>query len=240
MSDVALFIVEGEKAEPRFLGKLYRSFVGDKDSEFYVYNTNLHVLISSLFEDGDLDDDLDLLRALRERDPDNDVLYGRYTDVYLVFDMDPHDERFDPESIRKMLNHFDDSADNGKLFLNYPMLESFRHLRSLDDEGFVEREIHISDVPGYKEIVDRECCPQLKQLNSYDRGTFCAIIARNLEKAGVLVDGRKEISIKDYLSWGNTDIFDVQCEELRTKGMLYVLNTSVFIVVDYNPSEFFS
>ncbi len=240
MSDVALFIVEGEKAEPRFLGKLYKSFVGNRDSKFHVYSTNLHVLVSSLFTNGDLDEDLDLLRVLRERDPDDEILYGRYTDVYLVFDMDPHDKGFNPERIRKMLNHFDDSSDNGKLFINYPMLESFRHLRSLDDEEYVERKISISDVPEYKRIVDMECLPQLKQLNTYDEKIFSAIIARNLEKAGVLLDGRKEISMDDYLSWGNTDLFDVQCEELCARGLLYVLNTSVFIVVDYNPSVFFS
>jgi len=46
----------------------------------------------------------------------------------------------------------------GKLYLNYPMIESYQHLKSLPDEEYINRKISVSLQPGskYKELVRNE------------------------------------------------------------------------------------
>ena len=53
---------------------------------------------------------------------------------------------------------FVDAADMGKLYINYPMIESYRHLCQLPDGNFAERKIPVSLQPGkeYKALVEQE------------------------------------------------------------------------------------
>lgn len=46
----------------------------------------------------------------------------------------------------------------GKLYINYPMLESYQHLWSLPDNDYAERKISVSLQPGrkYKALVKNE------------------------------------------------------------------------------------
>ena len=132
MTRTVLFIVEGEKSEPQFLRKLWNTCPGP-EVKTYSYGTNLHRLIKDLFSEGYLDEDLDIQRHLLSEETDEDkkrLLEGTYNDIFMIFDLDPQDSNVDFEKIRKMLDFFDDSADNGKLYINYPMLESYKHIKS--------------------------------------------------------------------------------------------------------------
>ena len=53
---------------------------------------------------------------------------------------------------------FVDAADMGRLYINYPMIESYQHLCRLPDDDFAERKIPVSLQPGkeYKALVERE------------------------------------------------------------------------------------
>ena len=48
-----------------------------------------------------------------------------------------------------------DSTDIGKLYINYPMIESYQHLEFIPDLEFYKRKIPVSLRPGikYKELV---------------------------------------------------------------------------------------
>lgn len=238
MTDSALFIVEGSKAEPKFLRKLYGCYVGN-DAEIVSYGTNVHVLIDSLFDGDELDEDLDIMNIIRELDPDSDVPNRKFTDKYLVFDMDPHDSKFNPSRLRKMMMFFDDSADNGKLFVNYPMLESYRHLKCEWDPEYNGRMFRLEDMWDYKGAVNRESYPSIKQLNKHDRKLFDMLIHMNLEKAGNITRGHPIDSKEDYFGTGATEIYDAVMQELEVRKRIPVLNTSLFIPVDYNPDLIF-
>jgi hypothetical protein len=54
-----------------------------------------------------------------------------------------------------MLKYFNDSTNQGKLFINYPMMESYKHFNKLPDDGFKERIIKAGEIKDYKEIVDK-------------------------------------------------------------------------------------
>ena len=57
-----------------------------------------------------------------------------------------------------MQHCFADLTDMGKLYLNYPMIESYLHLKSIPDEEYINRKIPVSLQPGdkYKGVVKSE------------------------------------------------------------------------------------
>jgi len=238
-----LFITEGSRTEPKFLENIWKKY--RKDSvEIYSYKTNIHVLIGEIFHGDQIDEDLDLLQYLISREKDiseKKKLQRRFTDIFLVFDMDMHDQRADMGRLGTMLRVFNDSADDGKLYVNYPMLESYRHLKSLDDKEFKERAVEVSRFPEYKCIVGMECCNNLKNIDDYDLRTFQTIILLHLKKANFILNGVYELpSVKEFESWEGADILKMQQKKMEKDGSVYVLNTSLFNVVDYRPSDFLS
>ncbi|MDY5577675.1 MAG: hypothetical protein SPF70_09470 [Lachnospiraceae bacterium] len=47
-----------------------------------------------------------------------------------------------------MQRYFCDSADVGKLYINYPMLESYQHLEQIPDNEYENRQISVTLQPG--------------------------------------------------------------------------------------------
>jgi len=91
-----------------------------------------------MFEDND-PSDMDLLQLLKSREPDpvKRALFDEfYSDILLIFDLDPHDPGFAPEKISRMAKYFVESSDMGKLYINYPMVEAFYHMASIPDPNF--------------------------------------------------------------------------------------------------------
>lgn len=81
-----------------------------------------------------------------------------FTNIFLVFDYERHDPKFSEKKILNMQKKFSDTTDMGKLYINYPMIESYQHLKSLPDEGYKDRKVPVSLQPGkmYKKLVSNE------------------------------------------------------------------------------------
>ena len=232
-----LFVVEGERDDPRFLRKLIGTFFEVRPENVFSYGTNIHALLESACGEDGIDGDVDLVQLLMERagDEDRAMLRQRFTDVFLVFDLDPQDPRYDPDRIDAALRHFDDSTDNGKLYINYPMLESYRHMSFVGDPSYMDRTVMAEDIRRYKRIVGEQGCQELKDLGRITREQFTTVIMMNLEKANRILGGTGVPSAAEYLGWGGSDIFAVQRRMLESEGKLYVLNTSLFNPVDFMP-----
>lgn len=239
-----LFVVEGHDDE-KFLKRMLRVCNISCDNNEYVYESSIHVLISSLFTDDMLDEDLDVLMSLKEREKDDnkkEILSKGFENIYFVFDLDPQDNNADYEKISKLLDFLDDPTDNGKLYINYPMLESYRHLTSLHDQKFKGRKVSLSVLNRglYKSIVDRECHKGLKQNANYDEKCFITITKMHMMKMNYILNGEYELMSEDeFLNSTGSDVFNEQHRLMENDGEVYVLNTSVFIVADYKPSLFF-
>ena len=241
MSDI-LFIVEGEKAEPMFIEKMCRYFRGDS-VRIHSYCANIHRLTEALFGNGEeLDEDIDVILHLRskEKDPEKRKIFDNtFSDIFLVFDMDPQDPRTNADKLEKMLTFFNDPTDNGKLYLNYPMLESYKHLRSLDDPQFADRKVGISDIKGYKTAVHYESHPMLKDVTNYTKEIFEELSLMHLKKANRIVRGSFVLpSLKEFLALNGPEILKAQREIISKEYSLYVLNTCIFNIIDYRPSDF--
>ena len=240
-----LYIVEG-KTESDLLKRLWDRFEPDNGYEVYIYNTNIHVLIQSLFCDGNLDEDLDIVRELRSQEKDEEkrsILGKRFEYVYMIFDFDPQDFRANYDRIGQMLDHFNDPGGNGRLYLNYPMTESFRHLKSLSDADFKDRKVSLDILREgeYKRLVDLESGKEFKQLNIYTRDTFTSIIRLHLQKENYILNGIFEMMGEDeFFGLTGSELLNMQVESIEKEDSIYVINTCIFTVVEYMPSVFFS
>ena len=127
-----LFITEGENDEIIFIDKIFKKCYPNVQYDYYSYTTNIHTLVKLLFSDSEeIDEYLDIKSVLREHEKNEykrEKLSKTYSDIILVFDFDPHDSQAQFEKIKKMLMFFNDSTNNGKLYINYPMMQSYRHI----------------------------------------------------------------------------------------------------------------
>lgn len=239
-----LYIVEGCD-DKKLMDKLWNRFEPENKYETYVFSTNIHVLIDLLFEGDELDEDLDLLKVLRsecsDRDPEG-ILKKKFQYIYLVFDFDPHDKKTDVVKIGKLMDFLRDPADNGRLFLNYPMVESYRHMKDPDDKEFISRTIpmEVLRTGKYKETVDRESGNMMKQNASYTKEFFISVIKAHLRKENYILTSRPDMmSEEEFFEISGSEVLSRQVESMEHDGVLFVLNTCIFNIVEYMPSNFF-
>jgi hypothetical protein len=232
-----LLLVEGEKLEVNLLNKLLAIYSLDVNYEIYPYKTNIYELYERMFKGNEEDlDVLDLLGILKERDHDSKILNEDYSDIILVFDYEPQDNRFSEERINLMLSYFNESTDNGKLYINYPMAESFKHIKSIPDSDYKERAVDFSVLSSgkYKELVSKES--KFTDINIYSKQIFNSIIIHNIRKAYYIT--KSEYDIEDikagYYELEPIEILKKQNYVLINSKQIYVLNTCLFYICDYN------
>lgn len=238
-----LFVVEGKKDEPRLLKGMYRVLMGTKTENMFVYGTTIHHLLRKMSSDGTWDDDLDLVSVLKEdaSEEDSKMLDQDFSDVYLVFDMDPQDRIYNEGLLSEAIRFFDDSTENGKLYLNYPMMQSYKHLKEPYDEDFLDRTVSLDDIrKGYKELVDQEAYDGIKDIGKFTEETYIMLIILNLRKANRMMNDDKGLPDSDeYAGWDLSDILEIQKQKLSAESRIFVINTSVFNAVDFNPGLIF-
>ena len=185
-----LILYEGSRGEPRFI-KRHFEVLGKAGS--YVplcYGCNLYNLYDHLSQnapDGDFST-VDLPTLLRSGPPlpsqaDRTVLSQTFTDIFLVFDLDIHDNTHTLEEkvkiLRQLSEVYSDSSDNGLLLIDSPMVESYRDY-SKDEKGNfrLNEPISISDSKRYKEIVGKRGVQG--NVTSYKRELFTRLTMLNI------------------------------------------------------------
>ena len=162
-----LLIVEGQRREPQLLERELEVFGLADHRKIVPPGTDIHALLD--FIDNQYEgayEDIDLREVvadyLGDRADDASelgaILCREYTDVLLVFDFDPQDNRFDADGIRRLQSAYCDSTDLGQLYVNYPMVEAYR---DFDDElgwdylGALVPAVAVFCGPGYKDATAR-------------------------------------------------------------------------------------
>ena len=155
-----LFVFEGDEREPRLYRTLERLyFPRQNDNIICSFGNNIYDLYSELQED---DGDGDIVALMRERLADrgdrtlDGIRNSDISEIFLFFDYDFQNSQLSLDEINrrveKMLTLFDDETDNGKLYINYPMIESIRYTKELPDEAYVYY------------TVERDACKDFKRL----------------------------------------------------------------------------
>lgn len=235
-----LFITEGEPDEPDFIKKFLEICIPNVEYNIYPYTTTIHTLAKSIFnKNGEIDEDLDIKKVLKEQEKDlmkKIILQKDYTDIILVFDFEPHCDSPEFEKVEKMLEYFNDSSNMGKLYINYPMMQSYKHFKSLPDDEFKDRKIETMDASNYKTIVHKES--NYIRLKDYNFPIFMKIIGYHLMKANYIITKRYELMNKtEYVNLDYKKIYNIENTNNKKEQFVDVLNTFVFFAIDFNPTN---
>ena len=230
-----LIVTEGLKPESRIMNSLFSVYKLDAKHEIVHYGTDIYVLHDEMFIN-ESPDDMDLLQVLKSREKNSDIkimLEQKFTDILLIFDFDPQATTFEPKKIRSMTEHFTDSTDMGKLYINYPMIEAYYHMKSIPDASYNERTASLSELKvsnkddGYKARVDKESCFRSKKaLNRYECDE---VLRQNIEKGWLISGGFSDTELPNCCL-----ILDKQLERLDKEQVIHVLCTCIYYAVEYN------
>ncbi len=231
-----LVLVEGAKTDVRLMNHLLKIYGISTNHTIVSYNTNIYTLYNEMFRDN-APEEIDLLQMLKERehDPEKKLIFDvHYSDMLLIFDLDPHAPDFSADKIRRMSEFFVESSDMGKLYINYPMVEAFYHMSNIPDSGYNSRYAAMAELTAgeYKQRVNRENRNHNYSKFAISKCECDTVIRQNIEK-GFLITGNNaehELPLPDPVK-----ILNVQLNTIEREQRMLVLCTCAFYIVEYNP-----
>lgn len=162
-----LFVFEGAKREPALFQTIFHLFFPHaKDKILCSYNNNIYNLYKEMHPDEDVftQDIVSVLRQQWQGKPNNpfkDINQtSDFSEVFLFFDYDCHHQNKNQtltvqqlnNRLKEMLAFFNNETENGKLYLNYPMIESIRYTKQLPDKNYNSYIIPLSECGNFKQI----------------------------------------------------------------------------------------
>ena len=143
-----LFVFEG-KADKTYFEAIKRLFFPAKSETFLcTYNSNIYSLYTKLKSHDALKEmlEVDTVSVLKEillekgDETLKDIREDEVSEIYLFFDYDfQEDSRMLEENnsrLSELLGYFTDETGRGKLYINYPMVESLRYTKELPDNNY--------------------------------------------------------------------------------------------------------
>lgn len=229
-----LVLVEGEKTDVRLMRQLFNIYELDAQYEIVSYGTNIYTLYNAMFANEE-PEFLNILQVLKEREKDQErklIFDEKYSDILLIFDLEPQDPQFSEEKIMRMASHFIESSDMGKLYLNYPMVESFYHMKSIPDAEYNSRFARLSELTEhtYKRRVNTENRNHDYSKFAVNRRECNIVIKQNVGKAwDIIKEKGTEIFSPEAIK-----VLEKQLFHIRENKLVFVLCTCIFFIVDYN------
>lgn len=233
-----LFIVEGKKTEPLLVDSFNKHLSLGTKTNIFVYGTTIYDLYDKLSEDDYLNIAL-FLKSIAKNKRDREMLSKSFQGIYLIFDFDPHHELFCIEKIKKMQKYFNESIDRGLLLINYPMIEAFKHLKTIPDFEFIDRTISKENVLKYKELVGRES--NYTNHTKYNRYIIILIILHHIIKISYIVNNEKKLPSLNELEEliKSETLIDKQYERYLNDN-LSVVACFFFYVLEMKGAHFYT
>lgn len=256
-----LFIFEGKKREPRIFKTIQWLYFTENDQLIFSFCNNIHNLYKELHDvfegDGDI---VSVLResAIQRGDHSLDEITtsSDVSEIYLFFDYDFQEKTVDldvmNQHVKDMLAFFNDETDNGKLFINYPMVESLRctnELQDADYNSYVVTRKECCDFknyvtkkfPFYKNLdfavfqLDQDGNIKIQSLESEEkiRINWTLINAQNIAKASFLCDINEKVPTIEDIS--QKEIFENQLSKYVSNepSEVSILNSFPLFLYEY-------
>ena len=207
----------------------------------------------------------DWRKRLKKLEEEKQTLLGDFAYTYLVYDCDIHhrdqgsgetvDEARERNLsiLKKMLEHFVDETDEtvGRLYVNYPMVESWRDADVFFDEKYQDSVVSLDAITRdqYKIRVSQKRLSgmhaQLLELcvdefaRSDSRRKFELLIRMMVYKLNRLANGAwAGLDYRRYRECSEgTLILEKETELIQTQRLISVLNTSLYAVLDYRGNK---
>ena len=239
-----LVIVEGARAEKKFMESLGNIFL--MDFEICFFGTNIYSLYKRMEE---LEFNADVRDVLRIMRPEyNEALLEKFTYTYLIFDLDAHHPKRDDtrsineividniEKVAELAEYFTDETDPsiGRLYINYPMLESYKDCDMPFDDDYKFEFIGLDNIRRFKAHVSTKRMGA-SSVEKYSESVFKDLIRMNIYKLNYISNNEwGSLEHEDYQAHSATDyILNVQRELVSKNNEVAVINTSLFIPLDY-------
>ena len=245
-----LLIVEGEKTETAFISRLSELYT--MRCQIYTVGTNLFALYDKLKRTEFQCDIKDILCEFNIPEEQKEVLREDFTYTYLIFDSELHDkrpyERQAPppltsrisrniDKLIEMAAFFNNETDptRGKLYINYPMMESYRDSDVFYDEQFIYNTIALADIPDYKKIVSSKHLGGY-DIQNYSKENYADLMRMHVNKLAFM-SGLNEIYSVPYNKYLSISLGEkiaaIQKRSILNDSVLHILNTSLFFLLDY-------
>lgn len=143
-----LFVFEG-KDDKTYFESIKRLFFPAKSDTFVcTYNSNIYSLYTKLKSHDALNEmlEVDTVSVLKEillekgDETLKDIREDEVSEIYLFFDYDFQENSRTLEEnnnrLSELLDYFTDETGRGKLYINYPMVESLRYTQELPDNNY--------------------------------------------------------------------------------------------------------
>ena len=143
-----LFVFEG-KDDKTYFESIKRLFFPAKSDTFVcTYNSNIYSLYTKLKSHDALNEmlEVDTVSVLKEillekgDETLKDIREDEVSEIYLFFDYDFQENSRTLEEnnsrLSELLDYFTDETGKGKLYINYPMVESLRYTKELPDNDY--------------------------------------------------------------------------------------------------------
>ena len=249
-----LFVFEGNEREPRLYRTLERLyFPRENDNIICSFGNNIYDLYNELLAYGEGGDIVSLMRE-RLADAGDATLDGirssDISEIFLFFDYDFQNSQLSLEEInrrvREMLTWFDDETGNGKLYINYPMIESIRYTRELPDADYINYVVSREECKDFKHMArdfsaynsldhllfkDGEVPTKEKYIKVKDNWSY--LKQMNVAKAHRLITGENSMPVNKSMV-NQLSIFDGQVSHFVTpKSMVAILNSFPIFIYEY-------
>lgn len=239
-----LLITEGQKPDKELIEKIFRHYSSsNKNIEIISYDTNIYRLYEEIKKE--FPDDLDeisiitiLNQKIKKERIERDLLKkDEISEIYLFFDYDIQHYKFSEKlgvellnsQIQEMLEYFNnESNDIGKLYINYPMVESFFK----DNLGVVD----IDTLTSYKsnKEINRNKGQFTQNSEKFLDKNLHSIFIKHLEKEIYIILEKEEmLDYLEYMKISSEKILEKQIEKYVINNMVHELSTVPKFIIDY-------
>ena len=202
-----LFVFEGSVAEPAIFKSINHLFLSNEEVQVIRYGSDLPTLYKNL-----KDNDYDLFRVLPFKENGIEIPIGKridtlFSQVFLFFDYDFQNrmgtERLDA-ILKEMLEYFYDETVTGKLYINYPMVESLKYTKEMPDINYLKYIVSREDcvLHKFKNNAELFAYPQARGYNFINldktpqeevKGNWDMLLLQNVSKANYICNEKNEI-----------------------------------------------
>jgi hypothetical protein len=243
-----LVIVEGFRREVDLVECMAKACGMTMD--IYAVGGNIYAIYQALRREGFDANVKDIAAELTQNRRDKEILKNEFVDTFLIFDCDAqhtdgrHEKDMPPEvlvarnmtRIAEMAPYFDNSTEptKGKLFVNYPMIESYRDCDDFFDPAYERASVSIAQIGNYKQMVGRRklCSHHLDKFTSSEFERLCRMNVFKL--SSILGTGFQGMDYSRFLECAScTSVAEAETKAMQQTGLMPVLNTSLFLPLDY-------
>ncbi|MGL4908908.1 MAG: hypothetical protein ACRC3G_06210 [Bacteroidales bacterium] len=233
MSSKILFIFEGKNMENMIKNNLTKFFLNNNPIITCAYCTTIYKMYAEISNDEDLDT-FNLIKDIEiNRNKLKDFRRSDFAEIYMFFDYDGHATNADDRKIDDLLNFFDEETEKGKLYLSYPMVESLKHIESLNT--FEDLKVRCKENINYKSIVKDNSLKELTHIIHYELEQWKTLLNLHLKKMNKIVN--ENYIFPDSIVT-QKEIFDKQKEKyIDVDRTVAVLSAFPVFLHDYYGNE---